>query len=81
MGFDVSFHKGQFGQKVDWVGYTIQSAPEKILISIKEDFMEELASSTAGLLKRNFIKVKDLRPFYRMCEPCRQFVVLLATLS
>ena len=59
----MSFHKGQMGNKVTWVGYSLTDHKEKIVVEIKQAFMDERRELTTSLLKHNFIKLKELRSY------------------
>ena len=63
MGFELAMKKAQFGQEIDWVGYTIKVTNESVTVSIKQSFLDNLMEMTKGLMKKNFIKLKDLRSY------------------
>ena len=42
MGFGLSYHKGQFGDRVAWVGYEVVNQPDKIQVETKEELMKGL---------------------------------------
>ena len=39
LGWDLSYHKGQHGAEVDWIGYHIRITPTEVVAKITEDSM------------------------------------------
>ena len=44
LGYDLVVHKAQQGEKVTWVGYTIELTQEAVEVTIKKEFMQDLKS-------------------------------------
>ena len=63
MGFELAMRKAQFGQEIDWVGYAIKVTNKSVTASIKPSFLDNLMGMTKELMKKNFIKLKDLRSY------------------
>ena len=63
LGWGLSFHKGQWGREVDWIGYHISTDDDGITVSIKEAFMNDFTREVATLLKTRRIFLNDLTSF------------------
>ena len=63
MGFDLAYHKGQFGHEVCWVGYDLKATKMGIEASIKADFMKDFSDVTAKLGSKNIISKRALQSY------------------
>ena len=67
MGFDLSFHKAQLGQAVNWVGYRVTHWKEGVKAEIEPSFLQDIKDATAELLARSFVGIKKLRSYTGRC--------------
>ena len=74
MGFDLSMHKTQFGEFIDWVGYSGKVKDDEVVVSIKRSSLDNLMALTKDLIKNTFIKISDPRclPGVRSLIHCGQ---------
>ena len=63
LGWGLSFHKGQHGVSVDWIGYRLTTTDEGVTISIKEAFMKDYATEVDELLTMRRIYLNELQSF------------------
>ena len=63
LGFPLSFHKGQRGPKVVWIGATLQVSCWSVIAGIKDSIVRDLAAQTQELLKHNVVSCKDVQSF------------------
>ena len=61
LGWDLSYHKGQYDIAVNWIGYSIKVCEEYVTASIKEEFMMEFTTLVRDTLAKNLISIDDLR--------------------
>ena len=63
LGFGLALHKGQYGSKVTWIGYSITLHSDRVVASIKEGFLKDFSDFTKQLRKTNLISKRDLRKY------------------
>ena len=68
LGFDMAFHKAQFGHKVTWIGYQLTDTASTLYAQIKESFLKDLLADSLKTLKKNIIGLKELRSYTGRCN-------------
>ena len=63
LGWGLSFHKGQLGRVVSWIGYKFSITADAVIVSIKDDFMEEFAGLVRDLRVERRIPLKKMQAF------------------
>ena len=63
LGVGLSFRKGQFGKRVDWIGATFSTHAGGLDATIKAERLEELSLLTDKLLSSNLVSTADLRSY------------------
>ena len=61
LGFPLQFKKGQRGQTVNWIGFTLQSTDTELVVSIKPEILDEFRSQIASAFKGNVISKRELQ--------------------
>ena len=68
LGYDLSWHKGQFAAEVDWVGYQLQPNASHVTASINEEFMDNLLELTREINSLNIIPRKTMQTVAGKCS-------------
>ena len=68
LGYDLSWHKGQIGQDVDWIGFHIAHTPQSMTAEIKGDYMEDLLNITERIKAMNIVPRKMLQSYAGKCS-------------
>jgi hypothetical protein len=63
MGFQLAFHKAQYGQLIEWIGFQIQVLLDRVQVIIPPDKIEELLELINKYIDGSVISVKELRSF------------------
>ena len=68
LGYDLSWHKGQLGHDIDWIGFHIAHTPQSVTAEIKGDYMEDLLSITERIKTMNIVPRKTLQSYAGKCS-------------
>ena len=63
LGWQLSYHKGQLGKTVDWIGFTFKITADGISVEIKADFMSEFRKSVVELLRLPKVSLGEVQSF------------------
>ena len=59
----MSFHKGQYGQQVDWIGFQFRILRDEVEVAIKSAFMKDFDRDVHRLLWQRRIQLGVLQSF------------------
>ena len=69
LGTKLAFPKGERGQKVVWIGFTLcTNGSTNLQVSIKDQFLKDLRKDTDDIMVLNIVPVKTLRVFAGKCN-------------
>ena len=63
LGWDLSTHKAQQGEQVDWIGFNIHATPVDITAQVKAELMEDFKALLLSTARLRWISQDDLRSF------------------
>ena len=59
----LSFHKGQLGAEVNWIGFAFKLDAVGIKVSIKQEFMKDFGALVDELLRQRRVSLGEIRSF------------------
>ena len=68
LGLRLAFHKAARGSEVVWVGYRLKVSTEQVVISVKDELLQEIKQMIQKLTKNNIVALKDLESFAGKCN-------------
>ena len=63
LGIGLAVRKGQFGPRVDWIGFTFSIKMRAVIVTILAARLEEIRQLSAELAKGNLVSIKVLRTY------------------
>ena len=63
LGWGLSYHKGQLGCEVNWIGFHFKITAQDVIVSIKADFMHDFTKLVKELADTRKISNKTVRAF------------------